>query len=89
MTTPRQVIPGETFMTTRRISERRFLLRPDKVVNNILEFCIGLAAQKHGISLHAFSAMGNHYHLQGTDEEGKLPDFLRDRERMCPGCCGK
>jgi hypothetical protein len=34
-------------MATRRISERRFLLRPDRNINNIVEFCIGLAAAKH------------------------------------------
>jgi len=46
VTAPRQVIPGETFMITRRISERRFFLRPDRNVNNIVEFCIGLATKK-------------------------------------------
>ena len=89
MTAPRQVIPGDTFMTTRRVSERRFFLRPDKTVNSIIEFCIGLAAQKHGILLHCLAVLSNHYHLQATDPLGNLPDFLRDANRMLAQCLNK
>jgi putative transposase len=89
MTSPRQVIPGDTFMATRRISERRFLLRPDINVNNIVEFCIGLAANKHGILLHVLTVLANHYHLEGTDPEGNLPCFLRDANRMIAQCLNK
>jgi putative transposase len=73
-------------MATRRISERRFLLRPDRNVNNIVGFCIGLAAKKHGILLHVLAVMTNHYHLEGTDPDGKLPDFLRDANRTIAQC---
>ena len=89
MTAPRQVIPGETFMATRRISERRFFLRPDKIVNNIIEFCIALAAQKAGVLLHALVVLTNHYHLQATDPKGNLPDFLREAHRMIAQCLNK
>ena len=89
MTAPRQVIPGDTFMTTRRVSERRFFLRPDEVVNSIIEFCIGLAALKHGILLHCLAVLTNHYHLQATDPLGNLPDFLRDANRMIAQCLNK
>jgi hypothetical protein len=89
MTAPRQVIPGETCSIFRRISERRFLLRPDKIVNNIVEFCIGLAAQKHCISLHVLAVMTNDYHLQRTDPEGRRSNFMRDANRMIAQCLNK
>jgi putative transposase len=86
MTAPRQIIPGQSFMITRRTSERRFFLRPDKTVNHIVEFCIALAAQNFGISLHALSVLTNHYHLEGSDPDGNLPYFLRDLHRMIAQC---
>jgi putative transposase len=76
-------------MATRRISERRFFLRPDRNVNNIVEFCIGLAAKTHGISLHVLVVLANHYHLEGTDPNGNYPDFLRDANRMIAQCLNK
>ena len=65
-------------MHTRRCSERRFFLRPDPVTNNTYWYCLGWAAQKHGIVLHAAVAMSNHDHIAGTDTNGMYPDFLRD-----------
>jgi REP element-mobilizing transposase RayT len=65
-------------MFTRRCSERRFLLRPDATTNNAFWYCLGWAAQTHGIRLHAAVAMSNHVHLVATDPRGVYPDFLRD-----------
>lgn len=65
-------------MFTRRCSERRFLLRPDTTTNNTFWYCLGWAAQTHGIRLHAAVAMSNHVHLVATDPRGVYPDFLRD-----------
>jgi REP element-mobilizing transposase RayT len=65
-------------MFTRRCSERRFLLRPDATTNNAFWYCLGWAAQTHGITLHAAVAMSNHIHLVATDARGVYPDFLRD-----------
>jgi putative transposase len=65
-------------MFTRRCSERRFLLRPDATTNNAFWYCLGWAAETHGITLHAAVAMSNHVHLVATDPRGVYPDFLRD-----------
>jgi len=65
-------------MHTRRCSERHFFLRPDPVTNNTYWYCLGWAAQKHGILLHAAVAMANHDHSSSTDPDGTYPDFLRD-----------
>ena len=76
MTLPRRVLPGTTYLLTRRCLGRRFLLRPDPVLNNLFVYCLGLAAEKHGFDLHAANVMSNHYHLVATDVRGVLPHFL-------------
>lgn len=81
MTLPRPVLPGTTYLLTRRCLGRRFLLRPDPALNNIFEYCLALAAEKHGFELHAASVMSNHYHLVATDVRGVLPDFLMTLNR--------
>jgi putative transposase len=75
---PRPVIENRTYMFTRRCSERRFLLRPDHETTNAFWYCLGWAAQKHGLVLHAAVAMSNHAHVIATDPRGAYPDFLRD-----------
>jgi putative transposase len=75
---PRPVIPSKTYMFTRRCSERRFFLRPDSLVTNAFWYCLGWAAEKHGMILHAAVALSNHVHVVATDPHGVYPDFLRD-----------
>jgi putative transposase len=65
-------------MFTRRCSERRFFLRPDSTTNNAFWYCLGWAAQTHGVVLHAAVAMSNHVHVVATDSRGVYPHFLRD-----------
>jgi hypothetical protein len=69
-------------MFTRRCSERRFLLRPEPTVNQLYWYCLGWAAQKHDIVLHAAVAMSNHSHIVATDPKGRYPNFLRDFHGM-------
>jgi putative transposase len=71
---PRPVIPSRTYMFTRRCSERR----PDSLVTNAFWYCLGWAADKHGMILHAAVALSNHVHVVATDPHGVYPDFLRD-----------
>jgi putative transposase len=65
-------------MFTRRCSERRFFLRPDRETTNAFWYCLGWAAQKHGQILHAAVALSNHVHVVATDPRAVYPDFLRD-----------
>jgi REP element-mobilizing transposase RayT len=75
MTAPRRVLPNRTYLITRRCSERRFFLRPDPQVIWIFEYLLALACERHGVELHGFVCMSNHYHLVVTDREGRLPEF--------------
>lgn len=79
MSMPRPVYPGATHLITRRVSQRMYLLRPSRAVDNIVRYTIAVAARKYGILLHAITVMSNHYHIVLTDPLGRLPDF----ERWC------
>src|SRR3954463_8911379 len=76
MSLPRAVVPGRTYMVTRRCSERRFFLRPDPETNNAFIYCLAVAAQKYGVRVIFTCAMSNHHHTGIVDVAGTLPDFL-------------
>jgi putative transposase len=75
MTMPRPVLPDATTLVTRRSTQRQFLLRPSPLVNQIVLFCLAVAAAKFDVLLHAVCVMSNHYHLTLTDLHGRLPEF--------------
>lgn len=77
MTAPRQVLPGTTYLLTRRCSERRFFLRPSRITNQIFLYVLAVAAQRHRVSVHAFCVLSNHYHLLVTDLDASLPAFMQ------------
>jgi REP element-mobilizing transposase RayT len=77
MTSPRQVLPGTTWLVTRRCSERRRFLRPSAIVNEIFLFVLAVAARRFGVEVHAFCVMSNHYHLLVTDRRALLPAFVQ------------
>jgi REP element-mobilizing transposase RayT len=78
MTAPRQILPGKTYLVTRRCSERRFFLRPSKETNELVRYLLAVLSQRYGIALHAFCVMSDHIHLVLTDPLARLPDFQRD-----------
>jgi putative transposase len=86
MTMPRQVLPGTTYMVSRRCSERRFFLRPSVLTNLVFEFCLAYAAEQTGVALHAWTAMSNHWHAVLTDVEGRLPEFMAHLNKLVGKC---
>ncbi len=77
MTAPRQLLPGATYLVTRRCSERRLFLRPSKLTNAIFQYVLAVAAERYGVLVHAYCVMSNHFHLLVTDPHARLPDFHR------------
>jgi len=75
MTAPRQVLPGVTYLVTRRCLERKFLLRPDRTTNETFLYLLAVATRRYRIKLHAFCVLSNHYHLVYTDPEARMPAF--------------
>jgi putative transposase len=82
MTAPRQVLPGTTYLVTRRCSERRYFLRPSPKTNSIFLYVLAVAACRHGVLVHAFCVMSNHYHLLVSDPGAHLPAFMRDLDAL-------
>jgi REP element-mobilizing transposase RayT len=77
MTAPRQVLPGTTYLVTRRCSQRQFLLRPSQATIDVFRYVLALAARRYGIEVHAYCVLSNHYHLVVTDPHARLPAFQR------------
>jgi putative transposase len=78
--------PGSTFLLTRRITQRQFLLKPTFLTKMIFAFCLALAAIKTGVLIHAFCVMSNHWHAVVTDLEGRLPEFIEWVHKFVAKC---
>jgi putative transposase len=76
MSLPREVVPGRFYQLTRRCTQRRFLLRPCKEVNQAYEYCLAVAAAKFGIVVLLTTVMSNHHHTVIYDRLGTYPAFL-------------
>ncbi|HEY7725075.1 MAG TPA: hypothetical protein VH880_07070, partial [Anaeromyxobacteraceae bacterium] len=75
MTAPRQVLPGTTYLVTRRCAQRQFLLKPSKTTTDVFLYLLAVAARRFGIEVHAFCVLSNHFHLVVTDPHARLPAF--------------
>jgi putative transposase len=82
MSIPRQVLPGQTYMITRRCTQRQFLMRPDKETNNAFMYCLGEAAARFGIDVLFTVAMSNHHHTGIYDPTGNYPAFLEHFHKL-------
>jgi REP element-mobilizing transposase RayT len=77
VTAPRRVVPGATYLVSRRCTQREFLLKPSTLTNLIFKFVLAVAAARYGVLIHAVCVMSNHVHLVLTDPRANLPDFSR------------
>src|SRR5512133_4379944 len=75
MTAPRQVLPGTTYLVTRRSFQLQFLLTPSPITNGVFLYVLCVAARRFGVQVHAFCVLSNHFHLVVTDPEARLPAF--------------
>jgi len=77
MSLPRAIVPGRRYMITRRCSERRFFMRPDRETNNAFIYCLALAARKASVSIVCVGTLSN------RNQAGPL---LRPRKRRPTRC---
>jgi len=75
MTAPRQVLPGASYLVTRRCAQRQFLLRPSRATNDVFLYVLAVAAERFEIHVHAFCVLSNHFHIVLTDPHARLPAF--------------
>jgi REP element-mobilizing transposase RayT len=82
MSLPRQVLPGQFYLITRRCTQRQFLLRPDPATNNAFTYCLIEAAQRCQVDVLLPCAMSNHYHAVIFDPCGRYPEFVEHFHKM-------
>jgi len=66
--TRRRIIePGTVWALSRRTTRRHFILNPDEArqVEQASWYCLGYAAQLHGVLVHAGCLMSTHSHGRG------------------------
>jgi len=82
MPRPREVLPGRTYMITRRCTQRQFLMRPDPETNNAFIYCLAIAAQRAGIEVIFTAAQSNHHHTGIYDPKGTYPEFIEQFHKL-------
>jgi len=75
VTAPRQVLPGTTYLVTRRCFQQQFLLQPCTTTNSVITYLLAVASRRFGVRIHAVCVLSNHFHLVVTDPEARLPAF--------------
>ncbi len=79
MTYPRQIpMPRTTFAVCRRVHDRRFLLRPDDALTNLVLFLLAVLAPLFDVEIHAATVLSSHFHLVVSVEDQRISDFFRD-----------
>jgi putative transposase len=86
MSLPRQIVPGATYLLTRRALRRHLLFRPDATITQILIYALAVSSKRYGMEVHALCAMSTHLHLVVTDVQGVLPAFLAHFHRIVSLC---
>ncbi len=76
MTRPRQVLPNQYYLVTRRCTQRQFLLRPDRELTNIVAYCLADAARRTKMVVLLAMVESNHHHTVIFDRYGTFPEFI-------------
>jgi REP element-mobilizing transposase RayT len=79
---PRQVLPRQFYLITRRCTQREFLLRPDTATNNAFLYCLISAALRCEVEVLLPCAMSNHYHVVIYDRLGRYPEFIEHFHKL-------
>jgi putative transposase len=86
MTVPRQVLPEQFYMLTRRCTQRQFLLRPDAETNNAYAYCLAEAAERYEMELIISQQMSNHHHTKFFDRYGRAIEFTAHFHKNLAKC---
>jgi putative transposase len=76
MAKPRQILPEQFYLLTRRCTQRLFLLRPDSATTNAFLYCLAVAAQRFRVDVLLTLAESNHHHTVFFDRYGNAPAFV-------------
>lgn len=79
---PRQILPNQFYMITRRCTQRMMLLRPDAEFNALFEYCLAVAAARYEILVILSCVMSNHHHTVVFDPHGNISEFCEYLHRL-------
>lgn len=82
MSRPRQILPGQFYLLTRRCTQRMFLLRPDAATNNAFMYCLAVAATLFGVDVLYTMVESNHHHTVIFDRNGHVSAFLEHFHKL-------
>ncbi len=71
----REILPGRYYLLTRSCTQRGFLLKPGRRMNQVFLYCLAEAAAQFGIDVILPTAMSNHHHIVLYDRHGKIVEF--------------
>ncbi len=71
----REILPGRYYLLTRSCTQRGFLLKPGRRMNQVFLYCLAEAAAQFGIDVILPTAMSNHHHVVLYDRHGKIVEF--------------
>lgn len=86
MTAPRPVFPNRSHFSTRRTTQRQFLLRPDEETNNNFVYCLAEAAQRFDMNIVLAQMMSDHHHTVNHDVLGLDVEFREHFHKMLARC---
>jgi putative transposase len=86
MSLPREVLPGRSYLITRRCTQRQLLMRPDAETNQAFLYCLAEAAARYKIDVLFTVAMSNHHHTGIYDPLGNYPAFLEHFHKLFAKC---
>ena len=78
MSAARRTLPGWSYMIVRRVTQRQFLLRPDKASKGIFLYALAYFAKKRRIRITGFIVLSNHEHICIEDPHGNVSVFLTE-----------
>src|SRR6478609_7717961 len=79
---PRQILPGQFYLLTRRCTQRMFLLRPDAATNNAFMYCLSVAATLFDIDVLYTMVESNHHHTVIFDRHGYVSAFVEHFHKL-------
>lgn len=86
VTRPRQVLPGQFIMVSRKCTQGQFLLLPDDEVNNAFAYCLAEAARRFDMEIILTIVEANHHHTCLFDRHGRYPEFIQHLHKMLARC---
>ena len=76
------ISPGAIIMLTRRTAERQFFLRPDDDTNQILLYCLAVAAKRCNMGVILPSFLSDHHHTSLVDRDARSPEFTEHFHKL-------